>query len=69
MLNGTYPNNKDIYNMVLGLSGIRHNDFKIWNLILQGHNVIAIDHNSPLWEGQPYDFHGDWQDVLTTFKH
>jgi hypothetical protein len=69
MLNGTYPNKETIYGLVNELSSIKHNDFKIWNLIIQGQAIVPIDAYSPLWEGKPYDFRGDFNAVLAAFRH
>lgn len=67
MLNGVYPSKQNICDMLSKLIAITHNDFKIWNLIIQGHNIVPIDHDSALWANQPYNFQDDFKVVINTF--
>ena len=43
ILHGMYPTNEMISNRVRGFVHIRHNDCKLWNMIIQGNNVCLID--------------------------
>lgn len=45
MLNGIYPTIRIISRKLYSLVGMRHTDFKIPNLIIQGHNIVPIDIN------------------------
>lgn len=44
-LNGIYPNHEMIRSMLYPLAGLKHNDLRIFNLIIQGNTIVPIDAN------------------------
>ncbi len=43
ILNGTWPKNQTITDLINNIDFSNHNDVKIWNLIIQGQKLIAND--------------------------
>jgi hypothetical protein len=45
VLGGIYPSYDIIRTMIKNFKGVDHGDLRLWNMILQGKNIILIDNN------------------------
>lgn len=68
MLNGCYPSKDKIYNSLLKFESIKHNDLKIWNIIIQGNKLLPIDCCEAKWDDPNYNQSEDFQTLLDQFK-
>ena len=45
MLNGVYPSPENLSSKMERYRGLHHNDFKVWNLVIQGKGMQVLDFN------------------------
>lgn len=67
-LNGSFPEKKFIKEKLDKIDFSNHNDIKIWNVIIQGKNLIAIDNDDPKWNSSQTNHEEDRQNLLNQFK-
>ncbi len=64
-LNGTYPVKETIISLLDKFSSIKHNDLHIFNIVIQGSNLVPIDVNE---SGKHFSVKYELQKILNQFK-
>lgn len=68
ILHGAYPEKDIIFQELQKFKFDPHNDLKIWNIIIQGHNMVSIDGDDPKWNLPHYNQDSDFQALLMWFR-